>query len=40
MKAGTPRSSANCTCASCESRGAKDMAITPRESRYAPRLAT
>lgn len=38
--AGTPRSSANCTCASCESRGANDMARMLRDSRYAPQLAT
>jgi hypothetical protein len=33
-------SSANCTCASWESRGANDMARMSRDRRYAPQLAT
>jgi hypothetical protein len=40
IMAGTPRSSANCTCASWESRGANDMARMSRDRRYAPQLAT
>lgn len=40
ITAGTPRSNANCTCASWLSRGAKDMANTFLFSKYAPQLAT
>jgi hypothetical protein len=40
ITAGTPLSRANCTCASCESLGANDMATTFLLQRYAPQLAT
>ncbi|KAB8101017.1 hypothetical protein EE612_031686, partial [Oryza sativa] len=38
--AGTPRSRAKSTCASCVSLGANDIVSTSRDSRYAPQLAT
>lgn len=40
IRAGTPRSRANWTCASCVSFGAKDTGRMFRESKYAPQLAT
>ncbi|KAJ0754998.1 hypothetical protein HanPI659440_Chr09g0353041 [Helianthus annuus] len=40
MIAGTPLSRANWTCASWESLGANDMAITFLLNKYAPQLAT
>lgn len=40
IMAGTPRSSANCTWASCESLGANDIVSTSLDNRYAPKLAT
>ena len=38
--AGRPLSSANCTCASWPSRGARDMVCTLRLSKKAPKLPT
>jgi hypothetical protein len=40
IKAGTPRSRANCTCASWVSLGANDIVNILRDRRYAPQLAT
>jgi len=38
--AGIPLSRANCTCASCSSLGAKDIAITSLSNRNPPKLPT